>query len=285
VRLWELARRNVPLAGADAIEWGSRNVDRAILGYLFEPKVVGIYYMAVQIASLPGKLKTSFDPILAPVITSSLAAGDKAAIAHQVRQVGFWILAAQAGLALMGSIPGKAVMGVIGPQFVAGTAAMAFLLFAEAAASTGAVCESALVYIARHVNLMISIGALTFQIVLSFALILGMRAVGWPPNWQAAGPAVALLVAMGASSIVKSNLLARLLEAPVRGWRWQLLAAGAAALVVGTLFTSLPHRFEWAQLIIGVPAIAGTYLFVLWKFAFGPEDRALLRRTPKVAAA
>ncbi|WP_304559998.1 lipopolysaccharide biosynthesis protein [Sphingomonas immobilis] len=286
-RLWDLARYNVPLAGADAIEWATRNVDRAILGYLFEPRVVGIYYMAVQVASLPGKLKTSFDPILGPVITHSLAIGDKAAVAHQVRQVGFWIITAQAGLALVGSIPGKAVMGVVGPQFVAGTAAMAFLLFAEVAASTGAVCESALVYVSRHVNLMISIGALAFQIALSFGLILLMRALDWPPNWQAAGPAVALLVAMGASSIVKSELLARLLGAPTRGWRWQLLAAAAAAVAVGTIFTSLPHRFEWAQLIIGVPVIAATYLFVLWKTAFDDEDKALLRRTPapKVAAA
>jgi len=129
--LFALARANAPLAGADALEWGSRNVDRFILGVMFEPKVVGIYYMAQQVASLPQKLKTSFDPILGPVITSSLAVNDRAAIANQVRQVAFWIMAAQAGLALMGSIPAEAVMGVVGPQFVAGSAALGFLLTAE----------------------------------------------------------------------------------------------------------------------------------------------------------
>ncbi|WP_206364994.1 lipopolysaccharide biosynthesis protein [Sphingomonas panacis] len=284
-RLVALARHNIPLAGADAIEWGSRNVDRAILGYMFAPAIVGIYYMAVQIASLPGKLKTSFDPILGPVITTSLAAGDRKAVAQQVRQVGFWIMAAQAGLALMGSIPGKAVMGVVGPQFVAGTAAMAFLLTAEVAASTGAVCESALVYIARHLNLMLSIAALSLQVALSFVLIFAARWAGWPDTWQAAGPALALLLAMGTSSIVKSSVLARMLGAPVRGWRWQLLLAAGVAIAVGTIFTSLPHRYEWAELVFGEPAIAASYLFVLWKFAFGPEDRALLRRTPKAAVA
>jgi len=284
-RLIALARHNVPLAGADAIEWGSRNVDRAILGYMFEPKIVGIYYMAVQIATLPGKLKTSFDPILGPVITASLAQNDRKAVAQQVRQVGFWIMSAQAGLALMGSIPGEAVMGVVGPQFVAGTAAMAFLLTAEVAASTGAVCESALVYIARHLNLMLSMAALTLQVALSFALIFAMRWVGWPDAYQAAGPAVALLLAMGASSLVKSSVLARMLGAPVRGWRWQMLLAAAVAIGVGTIFTSLPHRYEWAELVFGEPAIAASYLFVLWKFATGPEDRALLRKAPKGAAA
>jgi O-antigen/teichoic acid export membrane protein len=85
---------------------------------MFEPRIVGIYYMAQQVASLPQKLKTSFDPILGPVITQSLANGDMGAIARQVRQVAFWIMAAQGCLALMGSIPGEGVMGVVGPQFV-----------------------------------------------------------------------------------------------------------------------------------------------------------------------
>ncbi|EZP51044.1 Polysaccharide biosynthesis family protein [Sphingomonas sp. RIT328] len=284
-QLFALARANAPLAGADALEWGSRNVDRFILGVMFEPKIVGIYYMAQQVASLPQKLKTSFDPILGPVITRSLAIDDRAAIAQQVRQVAFWIMAAQAGLALMGSIPAGAVMGVVGPQFVAGSAALGFLLAAEVLASTGAVCESALVYTARHRNLMISIVMLAVQITLSFALIVGMRRLGWPTMWQAAGPAVALMISVALTSVVKAGLLGRILAAPVSPWRWPLLAAILAAAAVGGLFTALPPRFEWLELIGGEPAIAATYLFVLWRWAFGPADRALFGKMPKAEEA
>ncbi|WP_298675041.1 oligosaccharide flippase family protein [uncultured Sphingomonas sp.] len=279
--LFALARRNVPLAGADALEWGTRNVDRFILGVMFEPKIVGIYYMAQQVASLPQKLKTSFDPILGPVITRNLASGNRAAIAAQVRQVAFWIIAAQVGLALMGSIPGEAVMGIVGPQFVAGTAALAFLLTAEVLASTGAVCESALVYLARHRNLMISAAMLTFQVVLSFALILAMRALGWPIAFQAAGPAVALMLSVALTSVVKARVLGRLLHAPVSPLRWALLWAALAAVVVGGCFAMLPHSLEWAEVILGIPAIAAVYLFVLWRWAFGPADRALFGKMPR----
>lgn len=283
--LFALARANAPLAGADALEWGSRNVDRFILGVMFEPKIVGIYYMAQQVASLPQKLKTSFDPILGPVITRSLAVNDRAAIANQVRQVAFWIMAAQTGLALMGSIPAEAVMGVVGPQFVAGSAALGFLLFAEVLASTGAVCESALVYTARHRNLVISVVMLVVQIVLSFVLILAMRRAGWPTTWQAAGPAVALMVSVGLTSVVKARLLGHILSAPVSPWRWPLLWAAVAAIVVGGAFTLLPHHFEWLELIGGEPAIAATYLFVLWRWAFGPADRALFGKMPSAEEA
>ena len=280
-----LARANAPLAGADALEWGSRNVDRFILGLLFDAKVVGVYYMAQQVASLPQKLKTSFDPIMGPVITRSLAARDYTAIADQVRQVAFWIMAAQAGLALMGSIPGEAVMGVLGPQFVAGTAALAFLLIAEVLASTGAVCESALVYTARLQNLLISAGTLLFQVALSFALVLLMRWRGWPVSWQAAGPAVALMVSLLLTSIIKARLLRSILQAPVSPWRWPLLGAVGAAIIVGALFTALPHEYEWAELVIGEPAIAAVYLLVLWRFALTPADRALFGRAPKLEEA
>ena len=56
-------------------------------------------------------------------------------------------------------------------------------------------------------------------------------------------------------------------------------------MVVGGAFTALPHRYEWAELLIGEPAIAATYLFILWKWAFGPADRALFAKTPEPSEA
>jgi hypothetical protein len=162
-----VARRNAPLAAADAIEWGTRRLDLFILGQFTSPTIYGIYYMAQQVASLPQKLKTSFEPILGPVITRNLAENRLAAVAAQVSQVGFWIIAAQAGVALALGIPGEAVMGLVGPEFVSGTAALAFLLAAEVVAATAVVSEAALVYVARHRNLLISIATLALQAILS----------------------------------------------------------------------------------------------------------------------
>ncbi|MEX0341320.1 MAG: lipopolysaccharide biosynthesis protein, partial [Erythrobacter sp.] len=92
--------RELPLATADAIEWGTRRVDIFILGLFAAPAAVGVYYIAQQVASLPQKLKTSFEPILGPVITKNLKTKNYEAIAKQICQVGFWIVAMQAGIAL-----------------------------------------------------------------------------------------------------------------------------------------------------------------------------------------
>ncbi|PSJ42246.1 lipopolysaccharide biosynthesis protein [Allosphingosinicella deserti] len=272
-----VARKNVPLAAADAIEWGSRRLDIAILGLFVAPYFVGVYYVAQQVASLPQKLKTSFDPILAPVITQRLAEGDHKAVAKQVRQVGFWVIAAQAGVALALALPGEAVMGLVGREFVGGTGALAFLLAAEVIAATAAVSEAALVYVARHRNLMISLLMIVTQAVLTIAVITAMRSLGWPQTWQAAGAALSLCLALGLSSILKSRLLGRLLEAPVQGWRWPLIWAAAGAIVVGAFFTWLPPSLEWVELALGVPAILVTFGAIVWKRGFTHEDRVLFR--------
>ncbi len=203
--LWKLARRNMPVAAADAVEWGSRRVDIAVLGLFFAPSVVGIYYVAQQVASLPSKLKTSFDPILGPVISRNLATGDKKAVAHQVRQVGFWVIAAQAAVALALGIPGEAVMGLVGPEYVAGTAALAFLLGAEVVAATAAVSEAALIYTARLRNMVISLTMIAIEAALAAGLIIAMRRMGWPLMWQATGPAIALALALGFAAVVKAQ--------------------------------------------------------------------------------
>ncbi|MEP7315081.1 MAG: oligosaccharide flippase family protein [Sphingomicrobium sp.] len=272
--LWRLAQRNMPVAAADAVEWGSRRVDIAVLGLFFAPSVVGIYYVAQQVASLPSKLKTSFDPILGPVISRNLATGDKKAVAHQVRQVGFWVIAAQAAVALALGIPGEAVMGLVGPEYVAGTAALAFLLGAEVVAATAAVSEAALIYTARLRNMVISLTMIAIEAALAAGLIIAMRQLGWPLMWQATGPAIALAMALGLAAVVKANLLARILGAAVSGWRWSLIWAAVSAVVMGYAVIQLP---EWAEVLFGIPAILAAFGAVLWFKGFGPEDRELFR--------
>jgi O-antigen/teichoic acid export membrane protein len=275
--LWRMAHRNLSVAAADAVEWGSRRVDLAILGLFASPAVVGVYYVAQNVASLPAKLKTSFDPILGPVIARNIAAGNHAAVARQVRQVGFWVIAAQSAVALALGIPGEAVMGLVGPGFVAGTAALAFLLAAEVVAATAAVSESALIYCARTRNMLISLMMIALQALMTVGLILFMQREGWPPMFVATGPAVALLLGLAFAAVVKSRLLHRLLGARVSGWRWALVWASAAAVAVGWLFTLLPHSLEWLELLGGIPAILLAFGLVIWTKGFGREDRELFR--------
>ena len=293
LRIGKLALVSAPLAVADLVEWGSRRMDIALLGFFSSPKAVGVYFAAQQVASLPQKLKTSFEPVLGPVITRNLQEQNYHAIAQQVCQVGFWIVAAQAGVALALGLPGQGVMGLVGPAFVGGTGALAFLLAAEVVAATAVVSEAALIYVRRMQNLWVSLATISLQAVLTVVLVMAVRhAPGWtlPGGWhfpadkvdvyQAAAVAMALMLSFAVASLVKSRLLARVLGEPINNWRWPLLWAAAPAVLVGWLFTRFTP--EWVELLLGIPAILATYGWVIWHKGFGPEDRVLFRKSAKV---
>ncbi|PLK27673.1 lipopolysaccharide biosynthesis protein [Novosphingobium sp. TH158] len=276
LRLGRVALASVPLAIADAVEWGSRRLDLAILGAFVSPSAVGVYWAAQQIASLPQKFKTSFEPILGPVITRSIRENDMAAIARQVCQVGFWITAAQLGVALALGIPGEGVMGLIGPEFVGGTGALALLLLAEVVAATAVVSEAALIYLARMRNLMISVATIVLQIGFSVGGILLVKDMGLNDKYAAAAVAGGLMLSLACASIAKSLVLSRILGESVNNWRLSLAWAAIPAMAVGA--AAVLFLPEWLAMIAGIPLILGVYLWIVWHKCFGPEDRVLFRK-------
>ena len=266
--------RNVPVAAADTVEWASRRIDLAVLGAFLPASFVGIYYAAQQVATLPAKLKTSFEPVLGPAIARKVAADDRSSIASQLRQVTYWIIAAQLGIALALGIPGRAVMGIVGSAFTGGTAMLAFLLAAEVIAAAAVVSESALIYVARTQNMILSLIMLALEAGLAAGLILLMQSRGLPQSFQATGPAIGLCIALGFASITKSRLLKKKLGAPVSGWRWDLAWATSAGAVVGAAVRYVaPEPLQ----LLGVPAIMIAFGAILWTKGFGPEDRELFK--------
>jgi hypothetical protein len=164
-------------------------------------------------------------------------------------------------------------MGLVGSAFTGGAAMLSFLLAAEVIAATAVVSESALIYVARTRNMIISLVMLALEGGLAVALILIMRDEGLPLTYQATGPAIALCLALAFASITKSRLLSKTLGQPVSGWRWDLAWATAAGVVVGAAVRLLLP--ETLQLVIGVPAIMGAFGATLWTKGFTADDREL----------
>jgi len=83
------------------------------------------------------------------------------------------------------------------------------------------------------------------------------------------------MLALGTSSLIKAVMLSRILGHKINNWRWALLWAAAAAVIVGQGVILLP---EWAELVFGIPALLGIYGWLIWTRGFGPEDRVLFTR-------
>ena len=107
------------------------------------------------------------------------------------------------------------------------------------------------------------------------AIHVGCKQLGLDEGYQAAGAALALMLALLVSSVAKAHLLKKLLKASVGNLRLALVWATAAAVLVGQLAIRLP---EWLELALGVPMILAAYGWVIWTRGFGPEDRVLFKK-------
>ena len=265
-RMWGMLSRNLPLAGADLVEWTTRRLDVFLLGRFAGAEVVGVYYVAQQVATLAGKIRVSFDPILAPMLSTALKAGRPAEAAAHIRQVGFWVLAFQIPVVLALGLPGEGVLGLFGPEFAVGALVMALLLTAELAAATSSISEMGLIYARPRANLVIASAGLLVQAGFSFLLI---------PSFGGEGAAAALLLGLVAAGVIRQRVLGRALGADVTIWRWSLLAAGAVAFAAGYAARALP---ELPQMLLTIPGVLLVFGLMIWRFGFGPEDRALFAR-------
>ncbi len=266
-RVWlGIARRNLPLAGAELVDWTVRRLDLFLLARLAGTEVVGIYYVAQQVATLAGKIRITFDPILAPLLTTALKDCRPEAAAAHIRQVGFWVLALQIPVVLALGLAGEGVLGLFGPAFAAGALILALLLTAELAAASSGVNEAALVYASPRTNLAIALGSVAVQAALT---------LWWVPMFGGAGAAAGLLAALTLAAAARQLRLRGCLGHPIGFWRWPLFAAGAAAFAAGYLLRALPEAWHMA---IGIPAVLFIFGALVWRLGFRTSDRALFRR-------
>lgn len=265
-RLALIAWRNLPLAGADLVEWATRRLDVFILGRFAPAEVVGLYYVAQQVATLAGKIRSSFDPILVPMLSRALKEGRPAEAAAALNQVGFWVLSFQLPVVLALGLPAEGVLGLFGPEFAVGGLVLALLLVTELAAAGSGLSEIGLIFTRPKANLAIASACLGLQAGLSLWLV---------PLYGGVGAAGALLVAVATAGIARQLLMGRVLGHAVGMWRWSLLAAGAAAFGLGYAARGLPELWE---MLIGIPAVLLLFGVLIWRFGYGPADRVLVSR-------
>ena len=123
---------------------------------------------------------------------------------------------------------------------------------------------------------------LAVQALVSVGLILLVDDLPIKPEYiglyQGAAVACGLMISLGLGSVIKARFLSQLLGQQIRVWRWALLSAVAASALLGVAIVSVPARFEWVELTLGIPAILGLYGWIIWRWGFGPEDRVLFRK-------
>jgi O-antigen/teichoic acid export membrane protein len=263
-----LAKQSAPVWLADIVEVAQRRVDVLILGQMAGPAVVGLYYAGQQVATLVSRMRGSFEPILTPVMAKLSAVHDRAAAAHQLDQVRFWLYCAQLAVMLALSLYAKSIMTMIGPEFGSGATIMILLLLAELFWGVLGIAELPLLFAKPKTNVVIGLAAIAVEIFVALILI---------PRLGGTGAAIALCAAFLLAGIIKTLLVSRLLgSAPHPARMLWPSVFGAAA--VGPSYWLAGHITFPLSMLAGIPLFLLLYGLLLWYFAFNDADRRLFRK-------
>jgi O-antigen/teichoic acid export membrane protein len=263
-----LAKHSAPVWLADIVEVAQRRVDVLILGQIAGPAVVGLYYAGQQVATLVSRMRGSFEPILTPVMAKLSAAQHRAAAAHQLDQVRFWLYCAQLAILLALSLYAKSIMTMIGPEFGSGATIMILLLLAELFWGVLGIAELPLLFARPKTNVFIGICAISLEIILALILI---------PRLGGTGAAIALCAAFLLAGAIKTLLVSRLLGAAPHPARmlWPSVFGG---LAVGPSYWLAGHISFPLSMLAGIPLFLLLYGLLLWYFGFNETDRLLFRK-------
>jgi O-antigen/teichoic acid export membrane protein len=225
-------------------------LDLYLVGLFLGEAPAGIYGMARQVRTPIRQVRQSFDSLLTPIISKTLAAAGPAQTARATASATRLILAIQLPLLVGLFVVGAPLLGWIGAAFAAGYWAMLMLGAAEGIQGAYGVSDLIFLYRRPHHVLLITAAGVLVNLAAAWPLI------AW---FGVTGAAGAALLAAIAAAIVRRVLLRTSFGAAVPlGLGAAPLAAAGAALGVAFILMQLPLA---APLGLGLALAAGLVLY------------------------
>lgn len=263
-----LLTSNAAVGLGDTGTFAFRKMDILLLGLFAEPEVVGVYYMAQQVATVAEKIRHLFEPMIAPALANAIHGGrheDGSALANAVSR---WTLYLQLVLLSVFVVLGGPLLGLFHEDFAVGALVLATLVVAEIFDGATAPFETYLLLERPNIPPMI-IGIT----ILAEFLLIGSLA----PAFGAVGAAAGLLGAMLLLAIMRVAMHKRIDRA--RELRFGVLKpmiAFSVATILG-LQLSFGAMAETALELAGLgAALVTVFASVFWILGIPRADRALI---------
>jgi O-antigen/teichoic acid export membrane protein len=264
----ELVGYSGPTAFFDLLILLSNRVDVYLVTFFFPDAVLGVYGMAWQFSSFVKKIRAGFDPIVAPVVSQSLADGDVARAEGQLAMVSRWVLTVQVPVVLAFAFLGDELLGLMGGGFAGGALILTILVLGDMINGTAGFSEYPFLFERPAAN--VGFGALQ----LSANVALGIVLIGF------LGPEGAALGVLGSYALVNAIRLVALSRAfgigMLRAAMVKPLVAGAVAGgVLWVLDRLLPGEVV-VRVAASMGAMVAAYVLVLVGLGLEREERELV---------
>lgn len=254
-RLYPTLRALIPNTGTELLNAVFSRIDLYLVGLFLGERWAGIYGMAQQIRTPLRQVRQSFDSLLVPMVSKTLAAKGTPATVEALATAARLILSIQMPFLLAIIAIGAQILELFGPGFGAGYIALVLLTAVEAIQGTLGLGDLLFVYLRPHTGLRIMIVSLIICVASAIVLI---------PHWGIEGAAGAMLLAATLQALLRRMALRMRLQVrpPIMRLLPPLLA-GAAGLGF-VLATSAPPSkgLAWSAILLLLAAL-GVYAAVL----------------------
>ena len=126
-----IPKRSVPVGISDLGYLALRRVDLIVFSAFATTEAVGLYYAVQQIATIPQRVYSLFEPMMSPVIARLHNRMNASRIKATLIAVCRWVLIIQLALTAPMVIYGDHVLGIFGAAYTIGAGVLALVLLAE----------------------------------------------------------------------------------------------------------------------------------------------------------
>ena len=263
----KIMRFSAPTALHDILNFSLQRMDVYLLAGLAPTSTVGLYGMALQIATTVKKIKQSFDPIVVPVISQITEGSGVKTAAKELARVSYIIACIQMIIIVLLSFYGGALMSLFGAEFAAAGLMLTLLIIGDLFVGTIGISEYLLLFKRPKINPIITGAALILHLGLSLVLI---------KKFGGNGAALSVMLTfcfMSFTRLLSVKQILGVLPVDIRLLR-PLLAGFTSWVCLMALIHILPSPTIFIHIIAGVFAVS-VYLAILYFMASDIEKKSI----------
>jgi O-antigen/teichoic acid export membrane protein len=264
-----IPKKSIPVGITDLGVMMFRRIDILILAVFVPASGVGIYYMVQQLATVPQRVNSLFEPMISPVIARLHNRFDASSIKANLIGICRWIFVIQIAITIPMVVYGDFVLSWFSPVFATGGLVLAIVLFGELIDGTFITTETPLVFANPKIPPLL----ITMTLIIEVILI-----AVFSKFWGIEGAAFGFFIAMAALSGGRLLMLKSRLQINVINNSYLLpltLAAIMALMLIGARVLISPEQWWLATLIVLITIIC--YVLLIKRFGLSKSDQILLR--------
>ena len=237
-----------PTAAYDLGNFFLQRVDVLMLSSLTSSTTVGIYGMALNVATTVKKIRQSFDPILEPVLSQSAETDDLSKTVSEMAQVSYWMASIQVIIVILLFYFGSALMSLFGSEFAVAGIMLSLIILGDAVNGSLGISELLLLYKKPAANPLIIFIILPLHLLLCYLLT---------SRYGGEGAALSIFITYVAMNIVRLAVVRRLFAIfPLDARLLRPLCAGGVAILILSLGEKVIE-------LNSLPGVLGGLLIVL----------------------